>query len=257
MDLLPKASFLAPSDSDPARSRQLTRPTEQTNAEYGTQEYWDTRYAQEADGASFDWCKQYKDEEVRRLFRKFIPDQAAHIVMLGCGNSTLSRDMYDDGYHNISNLDYSSVVIDKMARANEGCEGMTWTVGDVRHLPFERESVDVCIDKATLDAMLTGEKDPWNPPPEAVADCRAEVDEVLRVLKPDGVFLYLTFGQPHFRRPLLQRDGWTLRHLEVGSGFAYYFFWMQREGVERREADVAALEPLRASEGEGASAAEA
>lgn len=69
--------------------------------------------------------------------------------------------MYDDGYRNVSNLDYSAVVIDKMARANEGCDGMTWTVGDVRHLPFERESIDVCIDKATLDAMLTGEKDPW------------------------------------------------------------------------------------------------
>ncbi|GAA6046820.1 hypothetical protein JCM3770_005659 [Rhodotorula araucariae] len=203
------------------------------NAEYGTQEYWDARYAQEQDGASFDWCKRYAD--IRHLVRRFVPNQHARIVMLGCGNSTLSRDMYDDGYRNIVNLDYSPVVIDKMARANAGCEGMSWQVGDVRKLPFDAASIDVCIDKATLDAMLTGEKDPWNPPPEAVADCRAEVDEVVRVLKPDGIFLYLTFGQPHFRRPLLQRDGWTLQHLELGSGFAYYFFWMQRTGVQRVE----------------------
>lgn len=39
------------------------------------------------------------------------------------------------------------------------------TVGDVRALPFEDESVDVCFDKATLDAMLTSEKDPWVRPP--------------------------------------------------------------------------------------------
>lgn len=45
--------------------------------------------------------------------------------MLGCGNSTLSRDMYDDGYRNIANVDYSSVVIEKMRRVNAGCEGMT------------------------------------------------------------------------------------------------------------------------------------
>lgn len=137
--------------------------------------------------------------------------------------------MYDDGYRHISNIDYSPVVIDKMAAANADCDGMTWTVGDIRALPFADGSVDVCIDKATMDAMLTGEKDPWvrcvrarrssllptalvcsarlalpaglltcalffkrqNPPPEAVADCRAEVDEVVRVLRPDGIFLYL------------------------------------------------------------------
>lgn len=30
-----------------------------------------------------------------------------------------------------------------------------------------------------------------NPPPQAVADVKGEVDEVIRVLKPTGVFLYL------------------------------------------------------------------
>ncbi|TNY20214.1 S-adenosyl-L-methionine-dependent methyltransferase [Rhodotorula diobovata] len=219
------------------------------NAEYGTQQYWDARYAQED---SFDWCKRYAD--VRHLIRRFVPNRDAHIVMLGCGNSTLSRDMYDDGYRHISNIDYSPVVIDKMAAANADCDGMTWTVGDIRALPFADGSVDVCIDKATMDAMLTGEKDPWNPPPEAVADCRAEVDEVVRVLRPDGIFLYLTFGQPHFRRPLLQRPGWQLEHLEVGTGFSYYFFWMRREGVERAEGPVVVEE---ASREEGEQRAEA
>lgn len=30
-----------------------------------------------------------------------------------------------------------------------------------------------------------------NPPPQAVADVKGEVDEVVRVLKPTGIFLYL------------------------------------------------------------------
>lgn len=33
--------------------------------------------------------------------------------------------MYDDGYHNIANIDYSPVVIEKMARANAERVGMT------------------------------------------------------------------------------------------------------------------------------------
>ncbi|KWU44291.1 S-adenosyl-L-methionine-dependent methyltransferase [Rhodotorula sp. JG-1b] len=205
----------------------MTHLLPQKNAEYGTQQYWDERYAQEADDGSFDWCKTYAD--IKHLVNRFVPNKDSRIVMLGCGNSTLSRDMYDDGYRNIANIDYSPVVIEKMARVNADREGMTWTVGDVRKLPFEDQSIDVCFDKATLDAMLTSEKDPWNPPPQAVADVKGEVDEVIRVLKPTGVFLYFTFGQPHFRRPLLQRPGWTVQHLEVGDGFAYYWFWMRRD----------------------------
>jgi len=46
MDLLPKVNLLASPDPTLAKSRPLTRSTEQTNAEYGTQEYWDARYAQ-------------------------------------------------------------------------------------------------------------------------------------------------------------------------------------------------------------------
>lgn len=164
---------------------------------------------------------------------RFVPDKNARIVMLGCGNSTLSRDMYDDGYRNIANIDYSAIVIEKMGRVNADRTGMTCqygpalpcrlvltldtlagTVGDVRNLPFEDQSIDVCLDKATLDAMLTSEKDPWvrrvhadlasnararltvtlrmqNPPPQAVADVKGEIDEVVRILKPTGLFLYL------------------------------------------------------------------
>ncbi|GAA6011476.1 hypothetical protein JCM10207_002632 [Rhodosporidiobolus poonsookiae] len=198
------------------------------NSEYGTQEYWDERYSKEADDASFDWFKTYA--EIKDLINRFIPDKEAKIVMLGCGNSTLSRDMYDDGYHNIHNIDYSPVVIEKMARVNAERTGMTWTVGDIRALPYESSSMDVCLDKGTLDAMLTAKKlDVWNPPPEVVEAVKGEIDEVVRVLKPSGRFLYLTFGQPHFRKQHLARPGWKVDVLEVGDGFSYYFYVLQRE----------------------------
>ncbi len=34
--------------------------------------------------------------------------------MVGCGNSKLSEQMYDDGYKNILSIDISEVVIEKM-----------------------------------------------------------------------------------------------------------------------------------------------
>ena len=52
-----------------------------------------------------------------------------------------------------------------------------------------------------MDAMMAVKGDVWNPPSQVVEDCNKEVDEALRVLNPTtGVFLYLTFGQPHFRK---------------------------------------------------------
>ena len=38
--------------------------------------------------------------------------------MLGCGNSQLSADMYDVGYHGIVNIDISDVVIAQMTQKN-------------------------------------------------------------------------------------------------------------------------------------------
>lgn len=36
------------------------------------------------------------------------------ILHVGCGNSELQDKLYEDGYHNIINIDISSVVIEQM-----------------------------------------------------------------------------------------------------------------------------------------------
>ncbi|KAJ7625681.1 S-adenosyl-L-methionine-dependent methyltransferase [Roridomyces roridus] len=196
-----------------------------SNEEYGEKAYWDERYSQEpADDASFDWFKTYDD--IAPLLRELIPRKDARILMLGCGNSTLSQDMYDDGYENIVNTDYSSVVIEQMSRRHtEKRPRMEWLEMDVRDLRFPDQSFDIAIDKGTMDAMMTAKGDVWDPPQQVVDDCTAEVDEVIRTLKKDtGVFIYLTFGQPHFRRRFLTRPDTKLRIKELGEAFHYYLY---------------------------------
>ena len=51
----------------------------------------------ESEDASFDWFKRYED--VAGLFRNAIPDKNARILMLGCGNSTLSEDVGTGSSH--------------------------------------------------------------------------------------------------------------------------------------------------------------
>ncbi|KAG8974922.1 hypothetical protein FRC05_006599 [Tulasnella sp. 425] len=168
-----------------------------TNEEYSTKAYWEKRYA--SDEGSFDWFKSYAD--IKDLIHELIPQQSSRVLVLGCGNSTLSDDkMWQDGYRNIVNVDYSGLVIEKMKGKYEGRDGMEWLEMDVRELAFDDDSFDVAIDKGTMDAMMAVKGDVWNPPPQVVDDCTKEIDEAIRVLRPGGVFIYLTFGQPHFRK---------------------------------------------------------
>ena len=52
--------------------------------------------------------------------------------MVGCGNSRLSEDMYDVGYHNITNIDISDTVIRQMTERNaKKREEMTFEKMDV------------------------------------------------------------------------------------------------------------------------------
>ncbi|TFK39915.1 S-adenosyl-L-methionine-dependent methyltransferase [Crucibulum laeve] len=194
------------------------------NEEYGTKEYWNDRYTQESDDSAFDWFKSYS--ELAHLIHDLVPDKSSRILMLGCGNSRLSEEMWEDGYKNIVNTDYSNVVIEQMRlRHKERRPEMEWHEMDVRNLTFEDNSFDVAIDKGTMDAMMTAKGDVWDPPQQVINDCSKEVDETLRVLrKGGGIFIYLTFGQPHFRRRYLTRPGTTLEIKELGEAFHYYLY---------------------------------
>ena len=69
--------------------------------------------------------------------------------------------MYEDGYHNITNIDYSAIVIDKMYNRCKHYPLMIWLVMDIFELKFDPSSFDVVIEKGTLDSLMVNQKDPW------------------------------------------------------------------------------------------------
>ncbi len=50
------------------------------------------------------------------------------------------------------------------------------------------------------------------------------------MLRAGGVFVSISFGQPHFRRPLLlkARYGWDLQVDTVGEAFHYFVYTMTK-----------------------------
>lgn len=67
-------------------------------------------------------------------------------------------------------VDFSEIVTTNM-RNQYSSNGVDWQTMDIRSLAFSDATFDVCIDKATLDAMLYGSL--WDPEPEARANIGA------------------------------------------------------------------------------------
>ncbi|XP_036842324.1 EEF1A lysine methyltransferase 4 [Oncorhynchus mykiss] len=204
------------------------------NSRYKDVDYWDERYKTEK---SFEWFGDFSKFQ-HLLQRHVMKDDA--ILVLGCGNSSMSSDMYDAGYHSITNIDYSSVCIDTMtARHDATCPGMTWHQMDARQLSFMDASYDVVLEKGTLDAMLVEEKDPWKVSSETACLIDQVLREISRVLKPGGRFLSVTFAQPHFRKRLYARHDycWSVRTRSYGDGFQY-FLYVLTKGEELSPEDV-------------------
>nr|QTZ19455.1 methyltransferase 13 [Bixa orellana] len=71
----------------------------------------------------------------------------------------------------------------------------------------------------------------------------AMLEGVHRVLKSDGIFISITFGQPHFRRPFFHNPKftWSVEWSTFGETF-HYFFYTLRKGRRSSSVGVASGE---------------
>ena len=127
--------------------------------------------------------------------------------MLGCGNAQFSEDLYDAGYHNIWNIDISSVCIEQQTERNKVKRPkMKYEVMDCCDLKYPDNFFDCAIDKSTIDALLCGDN--------AYLNVAMMLKEGQRVIKEDkGIYFAVSYGNPesrsmHFTRKHLS---WTLQ----------------------------------------------
>ena len=119
-------------------------------------DYWDSFFKKRGRKA-FEWYGEYT--ELCGMLHKYIKikDQ---ILMVGCGNSTLSADLFDVGYHDLVSIDLSSVVIKQMKQQHERVRpGLVFQEMDVTQMEFEDGKFSCVLDKGTLDAMFTSDSE--------------------------------------------------------------------------------------------------
>jgi ubiquinone/menaquinone biosynthesis C-methylase UbiE len=168
-----------------------------SNSRFNKKAYWDERFRSED---KYDWLMEFQHVE-KDLVPLLKPTD--HILIVGCGNSTFSRSIYDAGFKNIVNIDYSGVVIENMRKVNADCDGMSWVEMDMTKLAFDEASFDVVLDKAAMDALVVEEGDVWDPEVSVIETVHQMCTSVRRVLVPGGRHIQISFAQPHFRTKYL------------------------------------------------------
>ena len=190
-----------------------------SNEKYADKTYWEQRYDSEE---SYEWFKSLSFFKAA-LIPHLKPTDS--ILILGCGNSPFGSDLYDLGFKNSTSIDYCENVINAMKMKNSNRPEMKFLVADITNMSeIQSKSFDVAIDKGTMDALMCEKGDVWDPPLSIKKIVDSELRHVSRIIS--RLFIYITFGQPHFRRPLLEKDeyNWKVSHSAVGDSFHYFVY---------------------------------
>lgn len=167
-----------------------------SSKEFADKQYWDKFFKQRE--KSFEWYGGYSD--LKKVLLKYI--KPAHsLLIVGCGNSSLSADLYDDGFQQNTSIDISQVVIDKMNatyKRNGMRQQLRFECMDVFKLGYEPETFNAVIDKGTLDALCSDD-----------LDVGAMFAQIERVLQPLGRFMCVSLLQEHVATKLFS---WLLEH---------------------------------------------
>ena len=173
---------------------------------YSKKEFWNDRFGKTT--GNFDWYADWT--QLKPKFTKIINVESS-ILMVGCGNSKMSTQMIKDGYKNITNIDISDVVINKM---KSEYPDEIYIEMDATNMTFKDNSFDCLVDKGTLDALM----------------CANDLDlpskllkEMYRVTKVGGYFTVVTHGEPKYRLDIFKKiftdDMYELEYEKIKLSF--------------------------------------
>ncbi|CAK9821314.1 eEF1A lysine and N-terminal methyltransferase homolog [Anthophora retusa] len=162
--------------------------------EFSQVEYWNTFFKKRGEKA-FEWYGEYP--ELCNVFHKYIKVKD-NILIVGCGNSTVSMCLHDAGYRNITNIDISHIVIKQMRDINASVRpDLIYEQMDATQMTYSDDSFSVVLDKGTLDALM----------PDTKEGTKSTIDkyfkEITRVLRNGGRYICISLLQEHILRELV------------------------------------------------------
>ena len=147
----------------------------------------------------FDWYQVLSG--IKDIIAKHVTKEDK-ILNLGCGTSRLGEDLSEEGYEDITNIDFSQTVITLMEeKYRETFPRMVFRKMDALNMnDFQDGMFNIVIDKGTLDAVMCSDN--------YVINARKMISEVYRVLIPGGKYICVTYGDPEHRKKHFETQKW-------------------------------------------------
>eukprot|EP00924_Labyrinthula_sp_SR-Ha-C_P004795 snap_masked-scaffold_1-processed-gene-12.8-mRNA-1 protein AED:0.41 eAED:0.41 QI:0/0/0/1/1/1/2/0/644 len=158
--------------------------SQQKIKDFSDKTYWDRFFKEQPD--NFEWY------DIKELFLDRARDSNCRILVVGCGNSSLSEDIFKLGFRNILSIDFSPVVIHDMKLKYKHIPELLFEERDVLTLSKKySNSFDIIIDKGFIDAVIS------EPLQEVVSNGRNMLEEIKKCLKDGGTYFCVSLAQ-HF-----------------------------------------------------------
>ena len=157
---------------------------------------------QQNKAGTFEWIQSFA-QIARFLSSHFtgLPEstrESQRVLVLGCGTSTLSKDLLDLGYGEVVNIDNDSACVQHMANMYSDPR-MKWYTYDLVEYSGDNAikgstcdgAFDIVVDKGTLDAILVE---------GAVYRMLAEVH---RFMRPNGIYILCSINSEQILQSLV------------------------------------------------------
>jgi SAM-dependent methyltransferase len=87
----------------------------ESNLDFKKHSYWEERFEIEDE---YEWLANFESSKKSLVRYLGSPSSTPKILVVGCGNSNFSADLYDAGWTNVTSIDFSDVVIERMRLKN-------------------------------------------------------------------------------------------------------------------------------------------
>jgi SAM-dependent methyltransferase len=235
--------------------------------DYSDLNYWNERYKQkffENEDYVYDWYFPFS--QIAGAVSQALKLKNARVIILGCGASDFGLYLYNAGYTNVTNVDFSSFLIEKLKKRYGDLEGLnckyrclymivyclqcisitTLPIYDcilpsmykynqtVFHSPF---LIDVCADvkhldmfpKNSFDVIFSkGVLDALMSNISCIDYVKSMMSEVHRILAPEGFYYEMTYGNLHARIMYIKQPqfDWTVGQYKIGNNFHPYIIYI-------------------------------
>ncbi|XP_030761994.1 EEF1A lysine methyltransferase 2 [Sitophilus oryzae] len=178
-------------------------------SELGTLQYWENRYKKEIDNFSNHgdmgeiWFgEDIADKVILWMFKNI--EKSCSIVDVGCGNGHILIELANEGYVDLTGLDYSEKAVNlaKAIAANKHFQ-IRYHVCDI--LKGLEHTYDIIHDKGTYDAISLSEN--------SKESREMYIVSIKQALKPNGNFIITSCNWTHSELQEQYKDFFKLHYI--------------------------------------------